>query len=110
MTSGLHLLLHERLEATPEHALGVERHHLRVHVAEAGILHGLGIDLVAMRSRGVGGDADKHGLVRLEINALRKRCDLSGRGIIGLDLDKSQRTVLAPDRAAHSALLRYSLM
>src|SRR5215475_10806520 len=91
--------LDEWLEAAPEHALGVERHRLRVHVAQARILHGFGIDLVAVRARAVSSDADEHGLVRLEIDALRKRCDLSGRGIVGLDLEERQRAVLAPHLA-----------
>src|SRR5712691_12492172 len=40
------------LEPAPEHALAVERHRLRVHhLRYALVLHDLGVDAVAMRSR-----------------------------------------------------------
>jgi len=85
--------------------LASERHCCRIHVAHTRILHRLGIDLVAMRPRLVGGNTDEDGLVRFEVNALRKGRDFSDGASSAFDLDERQRTVLAPDFAEQLGVL-----
>jgi hypothetical protein len=49
----------ESFEAAPEHALGIERHGLRVYAGHARVGHGLGVDLVAVRVRAVGDERER---------------------------------------------------
>ena len=55
----------EGLEATEKHALCVKRHGFGVIALHARILHHAGVDLVALGTRFIGGDADKNRFVRL---------------------------------------------
>jgi hypothetical protein len=54
------------LEAAVDHPLGVERHRLRVHlVGQPRVLHHLGVDAVAMRSRPEHDPGEHHRLASL---------------------------------------------
>jgi len=55
------------------------------------------VNLVAMRARLVGHDADENRLVGLQRDALRKGRDLAGRHILRFDLHAGERAVLKPD-------------
>lgn len=63
------------LASTVEHALEVEGHRPRIHI-QAWILHNLGIDTIAMRSRLEHNPGEYHGLTRLGRSAwiLQRRC------------------------------------
>src|SRR6267378_1744902 len=86
------------LEPTPEHALAVERHVLRVHhLRQALVLHDLGHDAVAMRARLVHDVREHHRLAGFELDALRKRRALARLHVVGRALVVLEGAVLAPD-------------
>src|SRR4051812_5192005 len=71
------LQAHRALEPAEDHPLAVERHLLRVHhLGEARVLHHVRHAFVARRARLVDDVGEDHGLVLLELHALRKRCPL----------------------------------
>src|SRR6267154_31032 len=84
LARGANLGADEHLEAAPEHALAVERMVLGVHHAgETWIFHDLRHALVARGPRLVDHVGEHHGLVLLELYALRKRRDLTGLHVVG---------------------------
>src|SRR5690349_18586486 len=83
------------LEAAEDHALAVERHVLVP--GDAGVLHHLRVDLVAVFARLVHDPRKEHGLARLQIHTLWERCELTGLHVVGLALVKLERPVLFPD-------------
>src|SRR6267378_4835394 len=86
------------LEPTPEHALAVERHVLRVHhLRQALVLHDLGHDAVAMRARLVHDVREHHRLAGFELDALRERRALAWLDVVGRALVVLEGAVLAPD-------------
>src|SRR5262245_21487928 len=86
---------HDRLEPAVDHALGVERHRLRVHHAgEARVLHHLRVDAIPVRARLEDDPRKEHDLAGLELDALRKRGELSWLDVIREALDVLERAVL----------------
>src|SRR5260221_5671712 len=86
------------LEPTPEHALAVERHVLRLHhLREALVLHDLGHDAVALRARLVDDVREHYHLAGFELDALGERRALARLHVVGRALVVFEGAVLAPD-------------
>src|SRR5436190_20550878 len=100
------------LESSPEHALAVKRHRLRVHhLRQALVLHDLGHDAVAMCARLVHDVREHHHLAGFQLDALRERRALARLDVVGRALVVLEGAVLAPDfsRKPRKAAIRRQL-
>src|SRR4029453_10504084 len=81
------------------HALAVERHGFGIHVGHSGILHDLLVDAIAMLTRLVDDPCEDDSLIRLELNALRERGELTWLYVVSDTLRILKGTVFTPDFA-----------
>lgn len=90
----------QNLETAHEHALAIKRHAFGVHERNHfRVLHGGGIDLIAMLARFVGNPHDDDRLVGLVLDCLWERRDLAWLYVVADARDISERAVVPTDLA-----------